>query len=106
MKPPKTIEHVGDFLAVKWDDGHESFYPLESLRRNCPCAACRGETNVLSETKPMPKIYTERSFQLARWQPVGGYAIQPFWGDGHSAGIFSYDFLRNLCDCDECRARK
>jgi DUF971 family protein len=35
-------------------------------------------------------------FELAGWQTVGGYAIQPRWGDGHNSGLYSYAFLRSL----------
>lgn len=30
-------------------------------------------------------------------QGVGNYAIQPVWSDGHSYGIFSWEYLRQLC---------
>jgi DUF971 family protein len=39
---------------------------------------------------------TPRSFELVRLVPVGGYGVQPAWGDGHSTGIFSFDYLRRL----------
>ncbi len=35
---------------------------------------------------------------LRSWQIVGGYGIQPRWGDGHSTGIYTYAFLRTLAD--------
>ena len=35
-----------------------------------------------------------QSFQLKRLGKVGGYAIQPVWGDGHASGIFSFEYLR------------
>ena len=44
------------------------------------------------------KRLSAESFQLSRIGRVGGYAVQPFWRDGHSSGIFSYDYLRRLCD--------
>jgi DUF971 family protein len=36
------------------------------------------------------------SFQLKRIVNVGGYAVQPFWGDGHASGIFSFEYLRRI----------
>ena len=45
----------------------------------------------------VPKVtYTEKSFVLQRHEVVGGYAIQFFWADGHSTGIYSYELLRRL----------
>ena len=40
---PENIQQIGDELAIKWDDGSESFVPLEKMRRNCPCASCHGD---------------------------------------------------------------
>jgi DUF971 family protein len=39
---------------------------------------------------------TPPATQLRSWQFVGGYAIQPVWGDGHASGIFSFDYLRRV----------
>ena len=41
---PADIQVIGDQLAVKWDDGSETFLALEKMRRHCPCASCAGET--------------------------------------------------------------
>jgi len=40
--------------------------------------------------------YTDKSFQLAGFDFVGGYALQPRWADGHSNGIYSFTYLRRL----------
>jgi DUF971 family protein len=93
---PKNVEIVNNILAIAWDDGHESYFDFETLRRACPCAACKGETNVMVEYKPKPHSYTPASFELRGWQYVGGYAIQPHWGDGHASGIYSFQYLREL----------
>ena len=34
--------------------------------------------------------------------PIGRYAIQFNWEDGHTAGIYSWDYLRRNCQCPEC----
>jgi DUF971 family protein len=103
---PKNIAIVNNVLAVAWDDGHESYYEFETLRRACPCALCQGETNVMTESKPLPQKLTPASFELRSWQFVGGYAIQPQWADGHASGIYSFQYLRDLCDCAECASRR
>lgn len=93
---PTNIQQIGDELAVAWNDGKESFFNLEMLRRACPCAACGGEPDVLGNILRPQLSYTEKSFQLTGFDLVGGYALQPRWADGHSSGIYSFTFLRRL----------
>ena len=94
---PLDIQLVGNELAIKWDDGGESFITLEKLRRACPCAGCKGETDVMGNLYRGPeKPLSAESFRLIRFALVGGYAIQPQWGDGHSTGLYSFDYLRQI----------
>ena len=94
---PTDLQQVGSELAIKWDDGQESFISFETLRRACPCAGCVGERDVMGVLHKGPaQALSPKSFQLARLARVGGYAIQPVWGDGHASGIFSFEYLRRL----------
>jgi DUF971 family protein len=94
---PTDLQHIGGELAIKWPDGTESYIPLEKLRRACPCAGCKGETDVLGNLHKNPgQKLTAADFELVRIATVGGYAIQPVWADGHATGIFSFDYLRQL----------
>ena len=93
---PKQLQLVGNELAIAWSDGTESFLPLEFLRRACPCASCGGEPDVLGNISRPNVSYTPQSFELRSWELVGGYAIQPTWGDDHRTGIYSYQYLRRL----------
>jgi len=87
---------IGQELAIRWSDGAESYYPLEFLRRHCPCALCAGERDIAGNVyRAEPKL-TPKSFQLKSCASVGGYGIQPEWGDGHGSGIFSFSYLRSL----------
>lgn len=96
---PKDIQQIGDELAVKWEDGTESFMKLETLRRHCPCAGCKGEVDVMGNLYKNPdKPLTRAAFQLRSFNQVGGYAIQPTWDDGHSSGIFSFDYLKRVAE--------
>ncbi len=101
---PKQIEVINNILAVAWEDGHESYFEFEPLRRACPCAVCKGETNVMTAYIPPPPVYTPASFQMTGLEYVGGYAIQPRWADGHSSGLYAFQYLRRLCPCDVCAA--
>jgi DUF971 family protein len=94
---PLDIQHIGNELAIKWDDGREDFIPLETLRRACPCAGCKGETDILGNVYKNPeKPFAANAFQLVRLKSVGGYAVAPVWADGHDSGLYSFDYLRKL----------
>lgn len=92
---PRDIQQIGNELAIKWDDGSESYIPLRTLRRCCPCAHCKGEGDILGNVHKSPGgPLTPMAFQLVRFDRVGGYAIQPVWADGHATGIYSFDYLK------------
>ena len=98
---PTDIQPIGDELAIKWDDGRESYVRLEKLRRGCPCAGCKGETDILGNLYKNPdKPLSPAAFQLVRVASVGGYAICPVWADGHGTGLYSFDYLRKLTDLE------
>jgi DUF971 family protein len=91
-------------LAIQWSDGHASSYPYGYLRRKCPCATCE-------EIPPPPEqpmgglpIIGQRPLHPERAEVVGRYALQIYWSDHHSAGIYSFDYLRTLCPCPACTA--
>jgi DUF971 family protein len=94
---PLDIQPIGSELAIKWDDGGESFIPLEKLRCCCPCAGCKGETDIMGNVYKNPEQpLSAKAFELTRIVIVGGYAIQPVWADGHATGIFSFDYLKRI----------
>lgn len=96
-------EAENSFLEIIWNDGATCHYPLSHLREACPCVECRGghqfmgmqfaPDNIL-ELKPA------RSYDITELQPVGNYAIQPFWDDGHSTGIYTWEYLRHICPAE------
>lgn len=93
---PANIQQIGNELAVQWNDGGESYFDLERLRRACPCAACGGEPDVLGNIARAPVSYNGDSFRLTNFQTVGGYALQLRWADGHDTGLYSFQYLRRL----------
>ncbi len=96
---PIDVQQIGEELAVRWEDGGESFIPLEKLRRACPCAGCKGEVDIMGNVYKNPeRPFTPDAFRLIRIDWVGGYAIQPVWADGHVSGIYSFDYLRRVGD--------
>ena len=94
-----TFETVNDLMLFKWGDGLESYINLKILREKCPCADCEGEKDVFGNIyKGRTSLINENSFLLKGIQPVGYYALRPFWNDGHHSGIYSFEFLRTLCE--------
>src|SRR5579864_7810648 len=96
----KVYVSTGEGVAITWSDGHTSRYDFPYLRDNCPCATCNDErakkeampaANLLSS--PLLPMYKPKPRAQAATQ-VGNYAVQISFSDGHSTGIFSYDYLR------------
>ena len=98
---PKKIEQAGaDALRIEWSDGHASLYPVAYLRRSCRCASCVDEWTgaPILDPKKVPG-----DVRPVRIDPVGRYAIGIVWTDGHSTGIYTWEHLRSICICPECR---
>ncbi|MES2923436.1 MAG: DUF971 domain-containing protein [Verrucomicrobiota bacterium] len=87
---------IGNELALSFADGFEAYLPLPMLRRACPCAACQGEPDALGRVIRPRVEHGPKAYELQNFETVGGYAIQLFWGDGHSTGIYSYTYLQKL----------
>ena len=98
---PLDIQPIGQELAIKWDDGSESFISLEKLRRSCPCAGCKGEADIMGNLYKTPEQpLNEPAFTLRALIRVGTYAIQPTWADGHATGIYSFEYLKHICQSE------
>ncbi|MCI0329802.1 MAG: DUF971 domain-containing protein [candidate division Zixibacteria bacterium] len=86
-------------VRILWKDGHESLYQARDLRLACLCALCVDEVSrkprLRAEMIP-PDVYPSAI------HPVGRYAVRFQWSDGHSTGIYAFDYLRSLCPCGKC----
>ena len=92
-------ETVNELLLMKWEDGLETVLELKTLREHCPCANCAGEKDVFGNIyKGTPETKTESSNVLSGIQPIGYYALRPFWMDGHNTGIYPSELLRSLSE--------
>jgi DUF971 family protein len=97
----------GGVLLIEWGDGHHTALPLALLRHKCPCASCRTLRDAPAD--PFRVLSASEAAavpELSDIAPVGRYGIKLIWADGHSTGIFSYEFLRGLCPCPECSAAR
>jgi len=98
LNPIKFKKVNEENIFIKWDDGKEFTMQLKYLRDRCPCASCAGETVLWHAYKPSPlNILTQGKYDLRSAEVVGNYAIALTWGDGHSTGIFAFDYLRRIC---------
>jgi DUF971 family protein len=85
-------------LRLTWSDGHQADFDYAYLRGWCPCAVCQGHSALkLVFHAPSGPVRAE---SLA---PVGNYGLSIGWSDGHSTGIYRFDFLRQICPCPSCR---
>jgi DUF971 family protein len=103
MKPTSIRQTSPESLSVTWNDGHESTLPLRKLRDRCPCAGCKGETVLLrTYTPPPPDVNAPGRYTLVKAEAVGSYAMRFSWGDGHQEGLYTWETLRLLCECENC----
>ena len=97
MKPKQIKISEKTNLYIKWDDDSESLIPLKYLRDECPCASCKGETVLLKTYIPAKAgELSQEAYKVKNIQQVGGYAVQLTWGDGHSTGIYTWEYLKQL----------
>lgn len=88
--PPESIDLVEGAVRIVWPGGTAVTIPFVRLRDACPCAECVDEATgkkVLDPTSIPPDIKPEQ------FLPVGNYAIQIHWSDGHSTGLYSWRTL-------------
>ena len=96
-------------IKIDWKDGHHSDYSLAYLRDECPCATCTGahgtepqKTNY-AEAPSSPFQMYKPALKMLNVEAVGNYAIRIDWSDGHNTGIYSFDHLRKICSCAQCK---
>jgi DUF971 family protein len=100
IKPQQPIVRPTDLaldpdgnLLVRWDDGKESKFAPRWLRARCPCAECVEEW---SGKRVVGDAQVKEDVKPRAMNQVGRYAMQIDWTDGHSTGIYSWDYLLKL----------
>ncbi|MEM7455146.1 MAG: DUF971 domain-containing protein [Planctomycetota bacterium] len=98
---PVRIEKTPDReILIEWSDGVSQKIKYKSLRDGCQCATCSeerlnpepakaGQLPVLSDAQAQP-------LDVVEMRPVGNYAYNIRFSDGHTTGIFTFDLLRSL----------
>lgn len=87
-------------LAVSWSDGHQSRFVVRKLRLECPCASCVDEW---TREKRLNDDSVPLLVKPKKIQTIGRYALNIAWDDGHDTGFYTFDQLRALCECPQCR---
>jgi len=112
-KPIDVKIHIstGKGMDITWSDGHTSHYEFPYLRDLCPCALCNDEREKKARVGTLVSGPSSASAVLPMFKPkatargaapVGNYAIQIEFSDGHSTGIYSFEHLREICPCEIC----
>jgi DUF971 family protein len=108
----RVMKTEGTGVEIDWKDGHKSKWNFAWLRNACPCATCHEERDKtgrpVGEAKSKPQsllMMYEAPPRPVEVTPVGKYAIKFKWNDGHEAGIYSWEYLRRVCHCNECLAK-
>lgn len=95
-----TVKLDGQFVDIEWSDGHTSSYDAKYLRVNCACAECVEEW---SNRKLLDPATVPADIHAEDYLMVGRYAVQFLWSDTHATGIYTFEALRKMCRCDECK---
>lgn len=96
MIAPQDIQIIGTEIAIRWNDGKESYITFASLRAASPSAETRGEQDIFGNKYggEAPKNYV--GVEVTGWDQIGNYAIRFKFSDGHGSGLYHYDLLREL----------
>ena len=113
-KPANVKVHVtsGAGVDITWSDAHASHFDFAYLREQCPCAMCNDERlkkeNAPHTAEPAPALSSpllpifKPKISARAAHAVGNYALQIDFNDGHTTGIYSFDYLRTICPCESC----
>jgi len=99
---PEPVDISGDddhrVVRIHWSDGVVTNYRMSGLRGWCPCAQCQGHSGRRGFVEVDDPL-------LSSVEGVGRYAVRFIWADGHSSGMYSYAYLREIADFPECKLR-
>ncbi|MFN3190799.1 MAG: gamma-butyrobetaine hydroxylase-like domain-containing protein [Aureliella sp.] len=104
LPTPIALEREGEAgLIVTWSDGSKRSYTAAELRSACPCATCREKHGSGSSPQPGPSLglpvlslQEAQPLGIKSMRPVGNYAYNIAYSDGHDSGIYTFDQLLSL----------
>lgn len=103
---PRHITLDPSQVVIEWSDGHRTLLENRRLREACPCAMCKGEPPAIGPARTIPLMPAAPSgIRAVKHSLVGRYAVSFVWSDGHSSGIYPYEYLLEMCECEACTRR-
>lgn len=93
---PQKITIRGNRLEIQWSSGESKGIAIRTLRLKCPCATCLAEKSVQSASY-IP-LYNPDQLSIVKIEPVGSYAINIVWKDGHNTGIYEFKGLHAMAE--------
>ena len=90
------VRNEEELVVIRWKDGHTSELPITRLRGYCPCAECQGHGGPINWIENEVNGITDA-------EPVGRYALNFTFTDGHATGIFRWEHLRMLDPAEQDR---
>lgn len=108
----RVMKSEGAGVEIDWKDGHHSAWSFAWLRNACPCATCHDEREKSGRPPGVAKpkqqtllVMYEAPPRPVEVTPVGKYALKFKWNDGHESGIYSWEYLRRVCQCETCKPK-
>ncbi|MCB1236667.1 MAG: DUF971 domain-containing protein [Verrucomicrobiae bacterium] len=96
MIQPEIIQAIGNEIAIRWADGVEDYVPMDRLRALSPSAETQGEHDLFGNLIGGQPGRDYTGVTVTGWRPVGGYAVQFDFSDGHRTGLYSFEYLRQI----------
>ena len=98
--PPQTFRALRDELVfeIAWLGGPEVRMPFRYLRGRCPCATWVDE---FTSERKVDVIDVPVAISVESAVMAGNYAVKLTWTDQHDTGLFTWEYLRQLCDACE-----
>ena len=95
IEPSEISQESNSVLRITWADGRVCDYQAANLRRACPCAQCVNEWT--GQRTLQPESISDE-VEINDLSIVGRYALNFRWSDNHETGIYSFQYLRDLCE--------
>ena len=89
-------------ITIRWDDGHVSLYQIKYLRSECTCAMC---VNEITGRRMLDPNTISEDITVLSAEHVGRYGVKFTFSDRHDNGIYTWENLRAICPCDQCKPK-
>jgi DUF971 family protein len=95
VEPRELRQEDDSHISITWGDDRRCRYRAAELRRACPCAQC---VNEWTGERVLKADNISENIEIRDVSMVGRYALNFRWSDGHETGIYSFRYLRELCE--------